>query len=301
LHYRLATTLLALIISGTHASSTAGVPSSLPGETCAADAGWNDPATPRHLYGNTWYVGTCGLSAILITSPEGHVLIDGATEKAAPMIEESIATLGFKLKDVRYILNSHEHLDHAGGIARLQRDSDAIVIAREQAAAILEQGKSDRSDPQFLTTGPFPPVSPVRRIADRETIVLGPITLQAHATPGHTQGSTSWSWQSCQSGRCLDIAYADSLTAISDELYRYGEEAAHPGVLAAFRKTLVTVAALPCDILLTPHPGASNLWSRVEPEATAPLVDPAACRRYAATAGGNLDARIAKESAGSMP
>lgn len=301
MHYRLATTLLALVVFGAQASATAEAPSSVSGEGCAADAGWNDPAKPRQLYGNTWYVGTCGLSAILIASPAGHVLIDGTTEKAAPMIEESIAALGFKLADVRYILNSHEHLDHAGGIARLQRDSGAIVVARDQAAVILEQGKSDRSDPQFLTTGPFPPVSPVRRIADGETVVLGPIKLQAHATPGHTQGSTSWTWRSCQSGRCLDIAYADSLTAISDEVYRYSDEAAHPGVLAAFRKTLATVAGLPCDILLTPHPGASDLWSRVGPQATAPLVDPAACRRYAATAGKNLDARVARESAGSTP
>lgn len=301
MHYRLATTLLILIASGAHASLTTGSPSSLSGESCAANASWNDPAKPRRLYGNTWYVGTCGLSAILVTSPEGHVLIDGATEKAAPMIEENIAALGFKLKDVRYILNSHEHLDHAGGFAQLQRDSGATVAVRNQAAAILEQGKSDRSDPQFLTTGAFPPVASVRHIADGETVVLGPIKLQAHATSGHTQGSTSWTWKSCQSGRCLDIVYADSLTAISDEVYRYSDEAAHPGVLAAFRKTLVTVAELPCDILLTPHPGASNLWSRVGPEATAPLVDPTACRRYATTAGKNLDARITKESAGSTP
>jgi metallo-beta-lactamase class B len=301
LHYRLTATVIALIASGTQASPTAGVPFLLSSESCAADAGWNDPAKPARLYDNTWYVGTCGLSAILITSPEGHVLIDGATEKAAPMIEENIATLGFKLKDVRYILNSHEHMDHAGGIAQLQRDSGATVVARSQAAVILEQGKSDRSDPQFLTTGSFPPVASVRRIADGETVALGPIKLQAHATPGHTQGSTSWTWQSCQSGRCLDIAYADSLTAISDEVYRYGDEAAHPGVLAAFRKTLVTVAELPCDILLTPHPGASDLWSRMGPEATAPLVDPAACRRYAATASTNLDARIVKERTGSNP
>lgn len=293
--------MLALVVSSTHASPAAEAPASPPGEGCAADAGWNDPAKPRRLYGNTWYVGTCGLSAILITSPEGHVLIDGTTEKAAPMIEESIAALGFKLGDVRYLLNSHEHLDHAGGIAQLQRDSGATVVARDQAAVILEQGKSDRSDPQFLTTGVFQPVASVRRIASGETLVLGPITLQAHATPGHTQGSTSWTWKSCQSGRCLDIAYADSLTAISDEVYRYSDEAAHPGVLAEFRKTLVTVAGLPCDILLTPHPGASNLWPRVGPEATAPLVDPTACRRYATTAGKNLDARVAKESAESTP
>lgn len=301
MHHRLATTLLALAASATHASPTAGVPSPVPGESCAADAGWNDPAKPMRLYGNTWYVGTCGLSAILITSPEGHVLIDGATGKAAPIIEENIAALGFKLKDVRYILNSHEHLDHAGGIAQLQRDSGATVVARSQAAIILEQGKSDRSDPQFLTTGPFPGVASVRRIEDRETVVVGPIKLRAHATPGHTQGSTSWTWQSCQSGRCLDIAYADSLTALSDEVYRYSDEAAHPGVLAAFRKTLVTVTGLPCDILLTPHPGASDLWSRVGSEATAPLVDPAACRRYAATASTHLDARIVKERTGSNP
>lgn len=301
MHYRLPIAVVALVVSSAHASPAAEAPASPPSESCAADAGWDNPAKPRRLYGNTWYIGTCGLSAILVTSPEGHVLIDGATEKAAPMIEENIAALGFKLKDVRYILNSHEHLDHAGGIAQLQRDSGATVVVRSQAAAILEQGKSDRSDPQFLTTGPFPAVASVRRIEDRETVVLGPIKLQAHATPGHTQGSTSWTWKSCQSGRCLDIAYADSLTAISDEVYRYSDEAAHPGVLAAFRKTLVTVAELPCDILLTPHPGASDLWSRAEPEATAPLVDPAACRRYAATASTNLDARITKERTGSNP
>ena len=301
MRYKSSVFLLAAIASG--ASAAPPVPTTAPSSSkaCTADAGWNDPAEPRQLHGNTWYVGTCGLSAILITSPEGHVLIDGATEKAAPMIERNIATLGFNLKDVRYLLNSHEHLDHAGGIAQLQRDSGATVVARNPAAVILEQGKSDRSDPQFLTTGPFPPVASVRRIAVGETVVLGPIKLQAHATPGHTHGSTSWTWKSCQSGRCLDIVYADSLSAISDEVYRYSDEAAHPGVLAAFRKTLVTVAALPCDILLTPHPGASNLWARVGPEATAPLADSTACRRYAETAGKNLDARLAKENTESIP
>jgi metallo-beta-lactamase class B len=301
LRYGLSLLPLALIASGTHAASIAEAPPA-DAKACAADADWNEPAQPRRIYGNSWYVGTCGITAILITSPEGHMLIDGATEKAAALIEKNIRTLGFDLKDVRYILNSHEHMDHAGGIAQLQRDSGATVAAREQAAAILERGKSDRSDPQYLSVAPFPPVTSVRRIVDGETIILGSLSLTAHATPGHTQGSTSWTWKSCdESDRCVDIVYADSLSALSDKVYRYSDEAQHPGVLAAFRKTLVTVAELPCDILLTPHPGASDLWSRLGPQATVPLIDSAACRRYSATASSNLDARITKESAGSAP
>ena len=174
-------------------------------------------------------------------------------------------------------------------------------MARDHAAAVLERGSSDRSDPQFLSLDPLPTVASVRRIDDGEAVTLGPLSLTAHATPGHTQGSTSWTWRSCEDDHCLDIVYADSLSAISDDAYRYSDEAQHPGVLAAFRKTLVTVAELPCDILITPHPGASNLWARLGPQATAPLVDPAACRRYSATAASNLDVRIAKENAGSPP
>ena len=127
------------------------------------------------------------------------------------------------------------------------------------------------------------------------------MAITAHATPGHTPGSTSWTWVSCEPARCQKIAYVDSLTAISDRVYRYTDDARNPGVLAAFRTTLATVAALPCDILITPHPGASTLWSRLGPQASAPLVDASACRNYAAVAGTRLDARIAQERTGAAP
>src|SRR5476649_1499226 len=97
---------------------------------CQADPRWNDPAPPQHIFGNTWYVGTCGLSAILVTSDKGHILIDGDTEKAPPLIEANIRKAGFRVKDVKFIVNSHAHNDHAGGIAKFQRDSGAVVIAR---------------------------------------------------------------------------------------------------------------------------------------------------------------------------
>ena len=268
---------------------------------CADDAGWNDPSPSRHIHGNTWYVGTCGISALLITSPEGHVLVDGGTEKAAPLIEANIRAAGFSLQDVRYIVTSHEHHDHVGGVAQLQRDTGATVVAREPAASTLERGHSDRSDPQFKSLDPFPPVASVRRITDGETLVLGPILLTAHATPGHAPGGTSWTWQSCESGHCLDMAYVDSLTAISDETYRFSDETAHPGVVGTFRQTLASVAALPCDVLVTPHPSASKLWSRIGPQTNSPLIDPQACQAYAAGASTRLDQRIEQERKGSTP
>lgn len=269
---------------------------------CADDAGWDDPAVPRHVFGNTWYVGTCGISALLVVSPQGSVLIDGTTVASAPAVERNIEALGIPLHDVRYIVGSHEHADHAGGIAQLQRDTGATVLARAPAAATLRRGRSDRGDPQFASLDPMPPVAQVETIEDGQAIRIGDaIALTAHATPGHAPGGTSWTWTECEGTRCLRMAYIDSLTAISDNAWRFDDDAAHPGYLAAFRKTLSVVATLPCDILVTPHPGASALWQRLPPAATQPLVDAGACKAYAENGSAGLDARLAKERAGQAP
>ena len=211
------------------------------------------------------------------------------------MIEANIRALGFTIKDVRFILATHAHLDHAGGFATLQRDSGAVMVARGADADAIERGRGDRSDPQFASIDGFPPVKHVRRVSDGETLTLGPIALVAHATPGHTPGSTSWTWSSCEGARCLSLAYTDSISAISDDVYRYTDEAPHPGVIASFRQTLATVAALPCDILLTPHPGVSHMWARLGPNPAAPLVDANACRAFAAQGLEKFEERIAKE------
>lgn len=281
------------------AQSTSVAPSAT--GQCPVKPTWDDAARPSHIFGNTWYVGTCGISAILITSLKGHVLLDGATEKAAPLIETNIRALGFKVEDIKFILSSHEHLDHAGGIARLQEDSGATVVSREPAATILELGSNDRSDPQFGMLGAFPPSSKIRRIKDGETLSLGGTKLTTHATPGHTAGSTSWTWKSCESGDCLDMVYADSLTAVSADDYRFSDEQAHPGVITTFRKTFKAVVDPPCDILMTLHPGASHLFARLGSGATESLVDPTACARYAESAAKYLDARLTRENANSTP
>lgn len=265
--------------------------------SCKADAGWNDPATPLKIHADTWFVGTCGISALLVSSPDGHVLIDSGTAQAAPQVLANIRALGFDPADVRYVLFTHEHRDHVGGLAELQRATGAPVLAREPAVAILRRGMSDREDPQFLQLDPFPAVQTVRPIADDHVVSVGTLRLQAIPTPGHSPGGTSWTWNSCEGGTCRQIVYADSLTAVSDTGYRFTDELNHQAVIPDFVQTLDRVQNLPCDILLTPHPSASRMWARLGPSASEPLVDPSACRAYAAAARTRLETRLAEEAA----
>lgn len=261
-------------------------------QACAGRDGWSEQAVPQRIFANVWYVGTCGISAVLITSPQGHVLIDGGPRDAGPLIAASIVKAGYRVRDVRWILSSHEHHDHAGGFAALRRITGARVAARAPNAAVLATGTPAADDPQAGDLSPFAPVPVDRVLRDGEVLQLGPIAITAHATPGHSPGSTSWTWRSCSGRTCHALAYADSISAISAPTYRF---AAHPAYVARFRRALATVAALPCDLVITPHPSASNLFDRLAGKA--PLIAPGACRTYAAQGMAGLESRLAKEAA----
>jgi metallo-beta-lactamase class B len=259
---------------------------------CEGRDGWSDPAPPAKIHGNTYYVGTCGITALLVTTPDGLVLIDGATEEAAPGILANIRALGFAPADVRYLLASHEHLDHVGGLKALQDATGASVLARKEAVATLTSGEPEAIDPQRGAIPPFRGVTVARTLNEGETLPVGGIGLTIHATPGHTPGSTSWTWKSCEAGDCRTIAYVDSLSAVSADDYRFTD---HPDYVAMLRGTFAKVPGLPCDLLITPHPGASSLFERLAGEA--PLIDSGACKAYAAGAAKRLDERLAKEAA----
>jgi metallo-beta-lactamase class B len=259
---------------------------------CGDSTDWDRPAPPVRIHGNTYLVGTCGISAILVTGDEGHVLIDGGTEQGAELIAANIRAHGFKLTDIRFLLVSHEHFDHVGGIARLQQLTGATLVTSAPAEKVLNTGLPSIDDPQAGMHKPFPAANVGRVIADGETVRLGNLLLTAMATPGHTPGALSWSWESCDGGVCRSIVFADSLSAVSRDNYRFS---AHPQYLAAFRAGIAKVGASRCEILLTPHPSASGLLARLA--AGKPWVDPAACRTHAATLNAKLDERLAKESA----
>lgn len=257
-------------------------------KACEGRDGWTDPAPPAHVFGNTWYVGTCGITVLLVASPEGHVLIDGGPAEAAPLVEANIEKLGFKMHDVKWIVSSHEHEDHVGALAALQRLTGAKVAAVESAATALAAGRPGEADPQRAIAKDFAPVRVDRVLRDGERLDLGALSLAVRATPAHAPGSASWTWSSCEGDECRTMAYADSATMVSAKGYRFGD---HPDRVAAVRIGLSRIDALPCDILMTPHPGASKLFERLA--GTAALEDASACRRYAAAAGAAFDARLA--------
>lgn len=259
---------------------------------CGTRDGWSDPAPPARIYGNTWYVGTCGITAILVTSDEGHILIDSGPADAAPLLLANIRKLGFDPKDVRWILSSHEHHDHIGSVAALQRETGAQVVALASARRVMESGAPSADDPQAKVIKGSPPVNVARVLADGDSVTLGRLAFTVRETPAHSPGSASWSWQSCDEAfTCRMIAYADSATTVSADDYRFTD---HPDRIAQVRTGLARMAELPCDILVTPHPSASNLFERLGGKA--PLVDASACRAYAGSAVTRFDARLASEA-----
>ena len=260
---------------------------------CDGKQEWTDPGPPLHVYGNTYYVGTCTISAILITSPKGHVLLDTGMVGSAPAVAANIERLGFKLEDVRLIGVSHEHIDHAGSIAELQKRTRATVMAMPSAFNALETGSVDKEDPQVGLHPPYPGVQVGIILFDGQPLRAGPIPITAYATPGHAPGGTSWSWRSCEARRCITIVYADSVTAVSGDSYRYSD---HRPYTARFRNSLRLVGRLKCDLVLTPHPAASNFVERMDGKS--PLIGSGQCAAYAARGRAALDARLAREAAG---
>ena len=279
-------------------------PSAQPGDfDCERCAEWNKPVTPFRIYGNSYYVGVQGLASVLVVSSQGLVLLDGDLPQSAPLIEANIRALGFRMEDVRMILNSHTHPDHAGGIAALQRASGAQVYASHSGAQALRHGRYAPDDPQAgWDKSGFPAVPRVREVRDGQTLSLGDVAITARFTPGHTPGGTSWTWRSCEGQRCLNVVYGDSLNALAAPGFRYLGDATHPDVSDRFRKSIDTVAGLPCDILISVHPDVSGMWEKVEArrkgQTPDPFIDSNACRSYADEARQVLEERLRKERAG---
>ena len=257
--------------------------------TTSRSAEWLAPAPPKRIYGNSYLVGFGGMSVALIDTGAGLVLIDGALPQAAPAILANVRQLGFDPKDIKFILSTEPHFDHAGGLAALARDTGATVVASARGVEGLRLGKHAADDPQLAYGGSWPAVTtPTRMMADGEVLTLGKVGITAHATPGHTMGSMSWSWQACEGRACKAVVFASSLNPVSADDYRFSSAAGAPFV-AALAQSYRTMDALACDILISAHPdNAGEGRYNAKPEA---------CRAYADRSRQALAKRLAAEKA----
>lgn len=224
-----------------------------------AQANWNKPAEPFHVIDNIYYVGTEGLGAYLFTGEEGHVLLDGATPGGAAVIKANIAKLGFKLSDVKILLNSHAHFDHSGGLADLKAATDATLQAMEGDVSALEGGFYLGSE-DVKTMG-APPVKVDRVLKDGDKVELPGITLVAHATPGHSRGCTSWGTTASAGGENYEVLVFCSATVAAN---RITPPLQYDGIVEDYRTTFAKAKTMRVDIPLAPHPEFFGLLQKAE-------------------------------------
>lgn len=241
-------------------------------------ASWTEPVPPFRILGNVHYIGTADLTSYLITSPAGHILLDATLEENVPHLLRSIRELGFDPADVEILVNSHAHFDHAGGFARLKEATGAKLLASPPDAALLERG--GRDDFAFGDAGAFTPVEVDGHVAHGQEIELGGVRLRAIATPGHTQGGTSWVLDVEVGGTTHRILFANSMSAPGYDLH---DNEKYPAIMADYRTSFDRLAAVDADLFLSTHGTFLRLTQKREAMAEGgpnPFIVPGESKRF---------------------
>lgn len=242
----------------------------------------NQPVEPYHIIGNVYYVGASDVTSYLITTPEGHILLDGGFVETAPMIEANIKKLGFKLEDVKVLLSSHAHFDHVGGLAELKRLTGAKFAASERDAPLLARG--GKGDFFFGDKDPFPPIQTDRILHDGDAVTLGGTTLTAHLTPGHTMGNTTWTMKAKEGDRTYDVVFAPSMTVLPG--VKLTSNPKYPGIAEDYAQAFKVLKSLPCDVFLASHASFYNGLEKADRLRKGakenPFVDPRGYKDYIA-------------------
>lgn len=260
------------------------LPSAARSQADAESRSRNLPVAPFHIIGNIYYVGASDITSFLIVTPAGNILLDGGFAETAPQIEANIQKLGFELADVKFLLNSHAHFDHAGGLAELQKRTGAQLVAMRGDAEVLADGGF--SDFAFGGKQQFPPIKPGRVIHDGDTVTLGGVTLTAHLTAGHTRGCTTWTMTTEENGKKYNVVFAGSASILSEYSFikHPGHPESYPGIGADYDRTVRVLESLPCDVFLAPHGSFFNLEAKRAALAKGakenPFLDPAGYQTY---------------------
>ncbi|MET0334171.1 MAG: subclass B3 metallo-beta-lactamase [Rhizobacter sp.] len=241
---------------------------------------WLTPIQPLRISDRVWQIGTANITALLVKTDQGALLIDGGMPQAADLLLAHMKQLGVAPGDLKFILHSHAHADHVGPLAAIRRATGARLVSNAESAALLARGGS--GDIHFADRITYPPVQADRLLQDGETLTLGGMAFTVAFTPGHTPGSMSWTWTDTRQGAPTRFAYVDSLSAPG---YTLVGNTAYPRLMDAYAQSFAVVRKLPCDVLLTPHPDQSG-WDYAN--AAQPQPRPITCAAYADAAAARL-------------
>lgn len=246
----------------------------------ATSRSWNQPVEPYKIVGNVYYVGASDITSYLITTPEGHILLDGGFEETVPIIRESVKKLGFKIEDVKILLNSHAHYDHAAGLAELKKLTGAAFHVSERDAPLHARG--GKGDFAFGDRFPYPPVTADRLLKDGDKVTLGGVTLTAHLTPGHTPGNTTWTMKAQEGTKSYAVAFVSSPTINPGVVLTNNPK--YPEIAEDYAKTFRVLKSLPCDVFLGSHANFFDGLKKGERlrkgETPNPFIDPQGCRAF---------------------
>ena len=257
---------LGLLVSIGNCPTTASAQARQTGGRGNAFAGidWNKPFPAHKIIGNMYFVGSEQLGSFLITTPEGHILINSDYEETVPVIRASVESLGFKFSDIRILLGSHAHPDHMSGDAMVKQLTGATVMAMEQDVPALNN----------IRPGGKP--HPIDRVLhDGDTVTLGGTTLTAHLTPGHTKGCTTWTFKTSEGGKTYDVVVVGSLSLNAANL---GENPGYPNIREDFVKSFKVMRTLPADVFVGSHNGFYQMeqkYTRLKAGGPNPFIDPA--------------------------
>jgi metallo-beta-lactamase class B len=258
---------------------------------------WNAPMKPFRIIGNVYYVGAEGVSSFLVTSKAGHILLDTGFEATVPQIQENISKLGFKWQDIKIILNSHAHLDHAGGDALMKQLTGATLLSSAADAAQLASGGTTDFTPYSTNLMAFPPARADRILKDGQQVTLGDCTLVCHLTPGHTKGATTWTMDAREGEKVYHVLFFSS-TSILDGVALVGN-AKYPNIAQDYSQTFQKLEQLPCDVFLAPHGSFFGLHEKRERlehgEKTNPFIDPGAFQSFIRGAHRDFEERLQRE------
>jgi len=262
---------------------------------------WTEPFPPFKIAGNLYYVGSKGLANYLITTPQGHILINSDLEANVPMIRESVEKLGFKFADIKILLISHAHWDHDAGSAAIKKATGAQYMVMDADVPVVESGgKTDffyANSPSSL----YPPTKVDHVLHDGEEVKLGDAVLVAHLTPGHTKGCTTWTMKVQDGGKTYDVVIVGSPNV--NEGYRLVEKPSYPQIASDFEKTFKVLKSLPCDIFLGAHGAYYDLdakYARLKAGALTPFIDPEGYKRYVADREQAFRKELARQRAGGI-